>query len=421
MDVNLRFGMQRDKEIIRDLADKINGLVIPAHILAYQAAPTSVFVASFKNMPYIIDPMTFLLQHSREDLVNDSDELRKSIDKMCNEYHPSLSDLLSNLSAGSRLNLGSIPNQQELCENIYKTQIGSVADKSVTKKAEKYIKRYGRGMATLPRLVVSPYFYFNSTDDPWYGLSLELSRTMKNVCDANSESLEVGVILFLSADKINDGMIQQISSDYASFKHILVWFDDFNESGVSSNSIINARKLIKRLADFSCVEVLYGGYLLMTSAYEGLSAISHGILYSLNKSFAITPGVGGVPERYYIPKFKAFRSLSQTDLILHRHTELICDCEICQDVMQGNPDRIVLFADEPERLRQHFITVRRNEADCIGNTDRDNIVVELRDTYQTYHESISLLPNPDAVVSRSNMSGLEYLNRWADGIEPNIR
>lgn len=420
MDIHLRFGMQRDKEIIRDLADKVNGLVIPAHILAYQEAPTSVFVASFKRMPYIIDPMTYLLQHSKENLVNDSGELRRSIGKMCNEYHPSLFGLLSSLSGRGKMPLASIPDQQELCENIYKTQTESVAQKSGTKKAEKYIKRYGKGSPTLPRFVVSPYFYFNSTDDPWYGLSLELAHTMKNVCEAKSESLETGVILCLSADTINDNMIQRISSDHSSFKHILVWFNDFNEAGVSENSIRNARKLIKRLAEFSCVEVLYGGYLLMTTATEGLSAISHGILYSLHKSFVITPGVGGVPERYYIPKFKAFRSLSQTDLILHRHAELICDCEICQDVMQRDPDRIVLFADEPEKLRQHFIAARRNEADQIETTNRDTIVDELRDTYRTYHESISHLPNPDAYISGSNMRGLEYLNRWADGIENNI-
>ena len=158
----------------------------------------------------------------------------------------------------------------------------------------------------------------------------------------------------------------------------------------------------------------------MTTANEGLNAISHGLIYSMHKSFSTTPGRGRVPERYYIPKFKAFRSLSQTDLILHRHTELICDCEICQDVMQGDPDRIVLFADEPEKLRQHFITVRRNEADSIENINRNTIVAELRNTYQTYHESISHLPNPDAFISGSNMRGLEYLNRWAGGIENNI-
>ncbi len=420
MDINLRFGMQRDKEIIRDLADKIDGLVIPAHILAYQEASTSVFVASFKNMPYIIDPMTFLLQHSRENLVNDSGELRISIGKMCDEYHSSLSGLLSNLPAGGSLRPGSIPDQQELCKNIYKTQTESVAEKSTTKKAEKYIKRYGRGALTLPRFVVAPYFRFDSTNDPWYGLSLELANIMKNICESKAESLESGVILYLSADNLNDATINRIASDYASFRHIVVWLDNFDEASVITDNIVKSRQLIKQLAGFSDVEVLYGGYLLMTTTIEGLSAISHGILYSLHKSFVITPGGGGVPERYYIPKFKAFRSLSQTDLILHRHTELICDCVICQDVMRGDPDRIVLFADEPEKLRQHFIAVRRNEADQIETTKRDTIVDELRDTYSIYHKSISHLPNPDAYKSGSNMHGLEYLNRWADGIEHNI-
>ena len=244
MDIHLRFGMQRDKEIIRDLADKINGLVIPAHILAYQAAPTSVFVASFKNMPYIIDPMTFLLQNSKENIVSDSGELRRSIGKMCNEYHPRLSGLLSSLSAGGRMPPGSIPDQQELCENIYKTQTESIAKKSRTKKAEKYIKRYGRGTLTLPRFVVSPYFYFDSTDNPWYGLSLELANIMKDICESKSESLESGVILYLLADNLNEAMISRISSDYASFRHILVWLDNFNEAGVSIDNIEKSRNLL---------------------------------------------------------------------------------------------------------------------------------------------------------------------------------
>ncbi len=71
MNVNLRFGLQRDKETIRNLQEKLDGLVIPAHILAYQPDVTSVFVSSFSNMPFIIDPMTYLLQHSKDNLTND--------------------------------------------------------------------------------------------------------------------------------------------------------------------------------------------------------------------------------------------------------------------------------------------------------------------------------------------------------------
>lgn len=59
-----------------------DGLVIPAHILSYQSAVMSVFVSSFTDMPFIIDPMTYLLQHPTGDLVNDGGVLRKSISKM---------------------------------------------------------------------------------------------------------------------------------------------------------------------------------------------------------------------------------------------------------------------------------------------------------------------------------------------------
>jgi hypothetical protein len=150
--------------------------------------------------------------------------------------------------------------------------------------------------------------------------------------------------------------------------------------------------------------------------YHGLDAISHGILYTEHKDLESVPGGGGAPDRYYIPTFHEFRSLSQTDLILHKHPELICPCEVCREVMKGNPDNIILFADNPDLLRRHFLSARRAEVLQMDRLSLSDQLDELDRTYANYHESISALPNPDAIVDPVPMRGLDYLWEWIRGM-----
>ncbi|MCK4826411.1 hypothetical protein KA005_62285 [bacterium] len=417
MNVNLRFGLQRDKETIRNLQEKIDGLVIPAHILSYQADVTSVFVSSFSDMPFIIDPMTYLLQHSKDNLTNDVGNLRASIAKMCDEY---VFDIEEELTGNRQLRPSNIPDSRHFCNHVYDFQ-NSVEEKANTKKAiKKYLDRYGKGNSFTPRFIISPYFKFNSISDPWYMLSLNMGKMMQTICSEKGDGLDAGAIIFSSADNLDDEAIEKIASDYEDFSYIVLWFEDFNEMAVDSTAIVNARKIISALSDFAEVEILYSGFLLMTTAAEGAKAVSHGLTYSQHKSFRVTPGGGGMPERYYIPKFRAFRSLSQTDNIFHMRQELMCNCPVCDELLQGNPDNIVLFADEPEKLREHFINVRRQEADDMESFNRQSLVEDLRNVYGTYHNLISKLPNPDAFLSGRNMSGLKYLSLWAEGIAETI-
>ena len=180
MHINLRFGLQRDKETIRNLSDKLDGLVIPAHILAYQSDVTATFMASFSDMPFIIDPMTYLLQHTRDDLTNDHGNLRASISKLCEAYEFSNIDEI--LSYQSQLSPSDIPESEAFCDTIYDFQM-SINERATTKKAvKKYLSRYGMGDSVTPRLIVSPYFKFNTISDAWYDKSLEMEVAMQKCC-----------------------------------------------------------------------------------------------------------------------------------------------------------------------------------------------------------------------------------------------
>lgn len=414
MNINLRFGMHRDIPLIHAEKAKIDGLVIPAHILAYQSAPTSVFVASMPEHNYIIDPMTFILQHEKSDNLNEAGELRRSVCRMCEAYHQNLVGILEGLNIDQRLGPHNFPPVPQLCNGILSFQRDVIATESTTSKAAKYISRYGRQTPTAPRFLVAPYFKFVAIGDDWYQFSLQCARESQRICANDS----LGAVIYCSTQALSPESINTIAEDYRQFHHLQIWLDDFNEIAISEPNILSARRLINALASNDAeVETLYGGNLMLLMQQEGLRAISHGILYTQHKGFSIVPGGGGAPERYYIPRFRGFRSLSQTDLIFHQHPELICTCEVCAEVMGNNPDRIILFRDEPDLLRTHFVTVRREEADRANDLDRTEEVAALRETYETYDGSIRRLPNPDAFRSGSRMVGLEYLAVWARGLE----
>jgi len=417
MKINLRFGMHRDIPLIKLEANKIDGIIVPGHILAYQAAPTSVFVASMPEHPYVIDPMTYIFQHEKGYLENEEGEVRRSIARLCEEYHESLVGILESLEIDESMRPRSFPPTKNFCEGVVSFQRNVVREKSTTGKAAKYIKRYSRQAHTDPRFVVAPYFRFRSVRDEWYRFSLRCAEETQKICDREP----IGVVLYCSADNLNAAFSDTIAEDYRNFEHIMIWLDDFNEVAVSRENIIEARRLINVLEQNGAeVEALYGGYLLILMKFEGLIGISHGILYTQHKSFNMVPGGGGVPERYYVPKLHGFRSLSQTDLILHQHRDLMCTCEVCEEVMNGDPDKIILFADEPDLLRRHFINVRRDEADGVEDMNLEDTISRLRQNYQSYHSSIKSMPNPDSILSFNRMRGLEYLSIWADGLEATI-
>ena len=211
--------------------------------------------------------------------------------------------------------------------------------------------------------------------------------------------------------------ITQLVDSFSQSDRILIWLEDFNQHTSSRDDILKVREAVSALSKVAEVEMLYGGYLLAMTKADGTTAFSHGILYTEHKSMVTVPGGGGVPERYYIPGIHQFRSLSQTDLILHKFPALICRCEVCKEVLHDDPDKFIRFEGEPELLRMHFLRARRFERDGIDSKTQSELAGELRLAHDQYHEGIAALPNPDAFVARTRMRGLDYLLEWASGIE----
>lgn len=410
MKIHLRFGMHRDVQVIHDEKDRIDGLVIPAHILAHQAASTSVFVTSMHDKDYVIDPMTFVFQNAKEAHLNNTGGMRLSIRKLCDVYGDTLGERIMALGAEDFLSSEDFVKSDALCDRVARFQLEKVGQASATSGASKYLKRYSTTIAKQPRAVIPPYFRFTSVDDEWYKLSLKCAIETSH----NGSDVEIAPVICCAASLLDAAAIETIVSNYGRFRRVFLWMDNYVQTSITSPIIGRVRSLIQSLHEVKVeIETLYGGYLMIMSALDGLSAISHGILYTQNKSTHLVPGSGGAPERYYIPAIHEFRSLSQTNLIIKKHPKLICDCPVCQEVLGGDPNRIILFGDDPDLLRRHFLHSRRREADDIGKSSAAAQAERLHKVFTEYHQSFLALPNPDGFVSSSKMPGLEYLNQWA--------
>ena len=415
MNVHLRFGMHRDVQLIHDEKYLISGLVIPAHILAHQSVSTSVFVTSMYKKPYVIDPMTFVFQNAKEAHLNEAGKIRPSIQKLCGAYHDTLAERIMTLEPDGVLTPNVFLGSDEFCEKVAQFQLEQVKNASATSRANKYLKRYGATQVTDPRAVIPPYFRFVSTDDDWYKLSLECANKTRALVN----TVEVAPVICCAAATLTDTAVKKIAKDYADFQRVFIWIDGYAQASVPSVDIRKVRKLLVALREVRVeLESLYGGFLLILSSFDGMSAISHGILYTQHKSTGLVPGSGGVPERYYIPAIHEFRSLSQTDLIIHKHPELMCECKVCEELLKGKPDNIIKYSDNPDLLRSHFLHSRRREANNISTSSPEAEAKRLREVFKKYHDSFLALPNPDAFVSSSKMQGLEYLNHWADAFAP---
>ncbi len=412
MEINLRFGMHQDVELIHDEIARIDGLVIPAHILAYQPAATSIFVSSLNECRYFIDPMTFLLQSRKSTHKSDANEIRPSVRKMVEAYDEGLLRQLEELEPHQSLTDSSFNDIDSLCQGVIDFQTKMVETHYGSSKASKYLRRYKNTEVTQPRFVVPPYFQASEHGNDWYNLSLACAKKCNQLMDNKAVPIILMPVSCLDAETI-----ESVVSDYRAFERVVIWLDNFNQIALTEEDIRKARDLIGAFSTASvAIEALYGGYLLMLTEFDGNEAISHGIFYTQHKSADTSPGGGGVPDRYYIPRFHEFRSLSQTDLILHKHSELMCNCEICSEHLAGNPDNILKYKDNPELLKRHFLAVRQLEVKALKEKQCQELLDELSATYEKYHESIKVLRNPDAVLSGGAMQGLDYLENWKLGL-----
>lgn len=426
----LRYGMAPDKGIIGEdpIRELYDGILMPAHILAFfhEAVPAFLFAL---EKPYLVDPMTFMYQRMRS--YSDDWGTRRSARKLADAYGGRFAEVVAEAARGAgTVSQGTQPGQEQdtvelldhddillsLAEGCVRFQ-----QEAVTTVVRDRVSRYVRVEAEpTPLALLAPYFHFEAVGDRWYRACTRMQAAAREVAEHQGGQILPVIctdIACLEDARQRDALL----ADYGEWPsdEIVLWINGFRQSHASRGQIGVLRSFLNQLWHHhrKWTFMLYGGYMAMLLAHEGMAAISHGILYGEDRLVRRVPPAGPPPDRYYFPRFHDFRPMSHAVRIVEEvpgARELVCGCPTCSEVLDGDPRRLPLMWDSAV-LKKHFLYARNKEKEFIRQRTLDDALAELRRTHERYHEAVSAIENP-ATAMRQQLAGLDYLHTWAEAL-----
>lgn len=412
----IRFGVHKDREIIKNLSGSISGMIIPAHILCFSTNATIAAISYIKK-EYYIDPMTFLYAdpNIREYVVLDEktkrNRFKSSIAKLTDNYG------LTKLFEGKKF-ASLTPSDftdhfiLELCKKNIELQTRKV-DIEKAKAYKKYadlLKKVGekhivKEMETThrPAAIVPPYFFIDEYNGKWAEINKELAEKTKE----NTE-LPVMPVILTKAGLLHKDLLKK----FENFKNLFLWLDNFGQKQTINQS---QESEFKNVADFikeanaQGFKIINtrGSYFSVLLSKLGLRGFCNGVFYGESKSRRARVGKGGPPARYYIRKLHEFFGIAESIKLLKQYPELLDKgCTKCLDLIKGNTDNIFLFDSQHALAQAHFIYAREKEINDAKNKDLDTLLQELSDSYNKYKVM------PSSITTKN----VEYLRIWKDAL-----
>jgi len=427
IDLLYRLNMMGEKQFFES-NNLIDGLVVPAHLLAFYHGSLPSFLSDI-NLPFIIDPMTYVWNIDRNYVLNES-ELKKSYKKYVDFLNNNIASLLgfSRITDNhfSEEDLFTFSNsilafQYTLCGHSSNPRLRSLRRirKRIRGADEREIRPFG---------LIPPYFFFSSMSQRAY----ELTRICaENALETEFSNLTNIIPCLCMGQEIlfNDTFRENLISDFSEYGSVFLWIDDFDERGVSVQALQNYRELVTKFNenDVSVFNMYASFYSLLMENF-GLEKISSGIAISHRKRVTSSATGGGMPLRYYEPSLKMEILNFSAFRIYSRHPELfVCNCPICQPYSSRvNTNQTVsereeilapLFVDEHDQwgnvirkaemswknTRYHFLHVKKNEQLAASSTELIDLITVLRNDYS----SLSRLD-----PTFYNIRSVEHLKRW---------
>lgn len=416
----IRFGVHKDRDVIRELNSSIDGICVPAHIFSYSPEPT-IYAALTINKSYFIDPMTYIYSDQDiEDYVVEEKEngrqFKPSIKKLTEDYGlgqlfkerdfkrlapEDLTEEIIQSWADKSIDLqcNKLKNQKESTLKRYEDLLKEIGEESLIKDIEK---------AELPLFLLPPYFYFKDSQDPWLDINFRFFSLIRE----KKPNMEVVPLLLTSATTVDDSLIEKLKSNNIS--KIFLWLDDLDEKDSPDKGGSHAVKLDKFVAFVQKakekeiqVTNLYGSYFSMLLSKIGLAGMCNGIFYGENKSRKSKVG-GGPQARYYIRALHEFYTLEPATLILSdpRGNDLLDKESVkCMQLINGDPKNIFLFDSDHSLAQRHFIFSRSKELEDVKSKSLEELAKNLHDIYSQY----SLV-----VEKYSRNKSPRHLEHWYD-------
>lgn len=427
IDLLYRLNMMGEKKFFES-NDLIDGLIVPAHLLAFYHGSLPNFISDI-NLPFIIDPMTYVWDIDRNYVLKEG-YLKKSYQKYI--------EFLNN-DIASLLGISKITDNSFSEEDLY-TFSNSILTFQYTLcglssnprlRSLRRIRRRTRGedeREIRPFGLIPPYFFFSSIRQRAYELT---KRCAENALITEFSNLTNIIPCLCMGQEIlfNDTFRDNLVSDFSEYESVFLWIDNFDEREVSIQALQNYRELVRRFNENDVsIFNMYASFYSLLMENLGLEKISSGIAISHRKQVTSSATGGGMPLRYYEPSlkmeilnFSAFRLYS-------RYPELfVCNCPICQQYSSRiNNNQTVsereeilapLFIDVQDQwgniirkaemnwnnTRYHFLHVKKNEQELVSSTELIDLIDILRNDY-------SILSGLDSTFY--NIRSVEHLERW---------
>lgn len=393
-----------ERRYYEELPQCYDGFIISAHVLAHCASAFSALCIKL-NKPFFIVPDTHFFQLASGSYFSDTKGgIRSSWEKLIDSYGGVVRVALHQ---GRRLQPVDFVSptgtwQQPLLDlvrnalNFQKQRIPS---------AVSGLARFlGEAKVCEPPNLVAPYFFFGSTNDPWYKISVKMAEEAARLKESN----KLFVLLCMSKDVIvNDQEISKISKDYSQIDidGFLIWVQDFDEVTAISPLLLGLERLIKALKTRRRTIVnLHGGFFSSLLCYRGLDAVGYGVCYKESsdpREFPTATGgpPGGRVPKYYIRELKTKMGKVEAALAIREEPSLGCSCSICKNNLDFMLDAATPGIESIDLMKRHFLITRKEEKDHICRKPLPEVIGELGESLKKYEKK-------EEIVS------IEHLRRW---------
>jgi hypothetical protein len=275
-----------------------------------------------------------------------------------------------------------------------------------------------------PSFLIPPYF-LNTSDN---ANTFNLNQKILKYCSESDNNLYYDIFPMILVSKdvlLDDNFLNRIIACYKKykFKGYCLWIEGFDERTVSKKLIKKLIYLIRELSENRSKQVitLYGGFYSLLLYYFGLTCSCHGLAYGESRSvYAAAKGDSGpVPVRYYVMDIHSFLTLENALAILRKRDDMLCDCPICQRIIRGNPENVILLEKESSLAEMHFLWNRYQERKLIASSSYSEIIqhlewiIELNDDLPKITKQYRI---NNGFINRSIID-LEYIKHWKSALE----
>lgn len=378
-----RLNIAGEKDLLLDCKSRYHGVVVGAHILALGKNWISPFLKKL-DKPFFIDPVTYVFSFDLSHIRNKKGDLRKSYELLTKKYRGVIKSAIGNDRSLSVDDLSDSDKIDDFSKSVIDFQRNVFVEETPSQKSiSDYAELLGEGVtvgAHYPEFLVSPYFYVEDIDDPWYELSLKVSKTSIKY----KNDLDLYAMICVSHEMLkNNDMVSQIISDYRGFDGYVLSISGFDEYKKDEEILEGFIQMVSKLSEYGKPVVnLYGSYFSFLSSKFGLSAISSGIGMGESKDLMSKTTGGRYAKRYYVPTSKSIATETDARSYYSENFDLLCKCKVCGDIIKDMPSDIKasdivnsFFDNSDAKLsKKHFIENRYYESKTISESSTNALI-----------------------------------------------